>query len=72
MYKEIEPHLNGLGIKELWEGNNSSETQVYDITNVKDPSKFEVLTKRDDITARRAKAGVELQSQEIITKDYCA
>ena len=72
MYKEIGPQLTGLGIKELWEGNNSSETQVYDITNVKDPSKFEVLTKRDDITARRTRAGVELQSQEIITKDYCA
>ena len=55
MYKEIEPQLNGLAIKELWEGNNSSETQVYDITNAKDLSKFEVLTKRDDITARRTK-----------------
>ena len=72
MYKEIEPQLNGLAIKELWEGNNSSEIQVYDITNAKDLSKSGVLTKRDDITARRAKAGVELQSQEIMTKDYCA
>ena len=54
MYKEIEPHLNGLGIKVLWEGNKSSETQVY------------------DITGRRAKAGVELQSKEIVAKDYCA
>ena len=71
MYKEIEPHLNGLGIKVLWEGNKSSETQVYDITDLKDPSKFEVLTKRDDITGGRAKAGVELQSKEIVAKDYC-
>ncbi len=69
MYKEIEPQLNGLAIKELWEGNNSSEIQVYDITNAKDLSKSAVLTKRDDITVRRTRAGVELQSQKIITTD---
>ncbi len=33
---------------------------------VKDPSKFEVLTKRTDITQKRADAGVELESQEVI------
>ena len=51
---------------------NSSETQVYDITEVKNPSEFEFLSKRDDITARRAKTGVELHSQEIIAEDYWA
>ena len=49
MYKEIEPDLNKLRIKTLWAGTNSDETKVYDFTVVKDPSKFEVLTKRDDI-----------------------
>tara|TARA_B100001123_G_scaffold432423_1_gene555457 strand:+ start:1472 stop:1618 length:147 start_codon:yes stop_codon:yes gene_type:complete len=46
---------------------------VYDITEVKDPSKFEVLTKREDITKKRIDAGVELESQEVIetiSKDY--
>jgi len=33
---------------------------------VKDPSKFEVLTKRTDITQKRADVGVELESQEVI------
>ena len=63
MYNEIEPDLNELGIKVLWLGTNSNEIQVNDITEVKDPSKFEVLTKRADITAKRANTGVELQSQ---------
>ena len=72
MYKEIEPHLNEFGIDLLWAGINISETQVYDITEVKNPSKFEFLTKRDDITARRAKTGVELHSQESIAEDYRA
>ena len=63
MYKKIKPDLNELGIKVLWAGNNSNETKVYGITEVKDPSKFEVLTKRADITAKRANTGVELQSQ---------
>ena len=72
MYKEIEPHLNELGISKLWAGMNSSETQVYDITEVKNPSEFEFLSKRDDITARRAKTGVELHSQESIAEDYRA
>jgi len=73
MYKEIEPDLNELGIKILWAGINSDETKVYDVTEVKEPSKFEVLTKRTDITQKRADAGVELESQEVIetiSKDY--
>ena len=73
MYQEIEPDLVQLGIKILWAGTNSDETKVYDITEVKDPSKFEILTKRDDITKKRIDAGVILESQEIIetiTKDY--
>ena len=73
MYKEIEPDLNELGIKILWAGTNDDETKVYDVTDVKDPSKFEVLTKRDDITQKRIDAGVELESQEVIetiSKDY--
>ena len=66
MYQEIEPDLVQLGIKILWAGTNSDETKVYDITEVKDPSKFEILTKRDDITKKRIDAGVILESQEII------
>ena len=46
MYKEIEPHLNEFGIDLLWAGINISETQVYDITEVKNLSKFEFLSKR--------------------------
>ena len=75
MYKEIEPDLNELGIKILWAGTNSDETKVFDITEVKDPSKFEVLVKREDITKKRADAGVELESQEVIetiSKEYWA
>ncbi len=75
MYKEIEPDLNELGIKVLWAGTNSDETKVFDVTEVKDPSKFEVLTKRKDITQKRIDAGVELESQEVIetiTRDYWA
>ena len=49
---------NELGIKILWAGTNDDETKVYDITEVKDPSKFEVLTQRTDITQKRANAGV--------------
>ena len=67
--------LNELGIKILWAGTNADESKVYDVTEVKDPSKFEVLTKRDDITKKRADAGVELESQEVIdtiSKDYWA
>ena len=48
---------------------------MYDITEVKDPSKFEVLTKRTEITQKRVDAGVELESQEVIetiSKDYWA
>ena len=75
MYKrqDIEPDLNKLGIKILWAGTKAGETKVYDVTQVKDPSKFEVLTKRDDITQKRIDAGVELESQELIetiSKDY--
>ena len=73
MYKDIEPELNELGIKILWAGTNDDETKVYDVTEVKDPSKFEVLTKRTDITQKSANAGVELESQEVIdtiSKDY--
>ena len=73
MYKDIESDLNELGIKILWAGTNADETKVYDVTEVKDPSKFEVLTKRDDITQKRIDAGVELESQEVletISKDY--
>ena len=75
MYKEIEPDLNELGIKIIWAGTNSDETKVFDITEVKDPSKFEVLVKREDITKKRADAGVELESQEVIetiSKEYWA
>ena len=75
MYKEIEPDLNELGIKILWAGTNSDETKVFDITEVKDPSKFEVLVKREDITKKRANAGVQLESQEVIetiSKEYWA
>ena len=73
MYKEIEPDLNELGIKILWAGTNSDESKVYDVTEVKDPSNFEVLTKREDITKKRTDAGVELESQEVIdtiSKNY--
>ena len=75
MYKDIEPDLNELGIKILWAGTNSDETKVFDITEVKDPSKFEVLVKREDITKKREDAGVELESQEVIgsiSKEYWA
>ena len=75
MYKDIEPDLNELGIKILWAGTNSDETKVFDITEVKDPSKFEVLVKREDITKKTADAGVELESQEVIetiSKEYWA
>ena len=75
MYKEIEPDLNGLGITILWAGTNSDETKVYDVTEVKGPSKFKVLTSREDITKKRVDAGVELESQEVIetiSKDYWA
>ena len=75
MYKDIEPDLNELGIKILWAGTNSDETKVFDITEVKDPSKFEILVKREDITKKREDAGVELESQEVIgsiSKEYWA
>ena len=75
MYKDIEPSLNELGIKILWAGTNADETKVYDVTEVKDPAVFEVLTKREDITQKRVNAGVELESQEVIetiVKDYWA
>ena len=75
MYKEIESDLDELGIKVLWAGTNSDETKVYDVTEVKDPSKFEILTKREDITKKRIDAGVELESQEVIetiSEDYWA
>ena len=74
-YKEIEPDLDELGIKVLWAGTNPNETQVYDVTEVKDPSKFEILTQREDITQKRIEAGVELESQEVIetiSEDYWA
>ena len=73
MYKEIEPDLDKLGIKILWAGTNSDETQVFDITEVQDPAKLELLVKREDITKKRADAGVELESQEVIetiSKEY--
>ena len=41
MYKEIEPDLDQLGIKILWAGTNSEETKVFDVTEVKDPSKWD-------------------------------
>ena len=44
MYKDIEPDLNKLGIKILWAGTNSDETKVYDVTEVKDPAVFDILT----------------------------
>jgi len=75
MYKDIEPDLKDLGIKIIWAGTNSDETKVFYVTEVKDPSKFEVLTKREDITQKRIDAGVDLESQEVIetiTKDYWA
>ena len=75
MYNEIEPDLNELGIKVLWLGTNSNEIQVNDITEVIDPSKFEVLTKSYDIKEKRANATVKLRGQEVIetiTKDYWA
>ena len=75
MYNEIEPDLNELGIKALWVGTNSNEIQVNGITEVKDPSKFEVLTKCCDNKKKRANATVKLQGQEVIetiTKDYWA
>ena len=75
MYKDIEPDLNELGIKILWAGTNSDESKVFNITEVKDPSQFEVLVKRGDITKKRADAGVELESQEVIetiSKEYWA
>ena len=75
MYKSIEPELSELGIKILWAGTNSDETKVFDITEVKDPSKFEILVKREDITKKREDAGVELESQEVIgsiSKEYWA
>ena len=46
MYKEIQPDLEELGIKILWAGANADKTKVFDITEVKDPSKFGVLVKR--------------------------
>ncbi len=73
MYKEIEPDLNELGIKILWAGTNSDETKVFDITEVQNPANFEILVKREDITKKRADAGVELESQEVIetiSKEY--
>ena len=45
------------------------------IANPADPSKFEILTKREDITKKRIDAGVELESQEVIetiSEDYWA
>ena len=75
MYKEIQPDLEDLGIKILWAGTNADETKVFDITEVKDPSKFDVLVKRDDITKKRTDAGVQLESQEVIEtieKEYFA
>ena len=48
MYKDIEPDLNELGIKILWAGTNDDETKVYDVTEVKDPSKCEVQTQRPE------------------------
>ena len=75
IYNKIEPDLNELGIKVLWVGTNSKEIQVNDISEVKDPSKFEVLMKLYDITEKRANATVKLQGQEVIetiTKDYWA
>ena len=66
MYKEIEPDLEQLGIKILWAGTNSEETKVFDVTEVKDPSKFEVLTRLGHIKQKRAEAGVELESQGVI------
>ena len=72
---KIDPDLYELGIKLLWAGRNSDETKVYDVTEVKDPSKFEILTKREDITKKRIDAGVELESQEVIetiSEDYWA
>lgn len=75
IYNKIEHDLNELGIKVLWVGTNSKEIQVNDISEVKDPSKFEVRTKRYDVTEKRANATVKLQGQEVIeniTKDYWA
>ncbi len=75
MYKEIRPDLEDLGIKILWAGTNADETKVFDITEVKDPSKFDVLVKREDITKKRTEAGVQLESQEVIEtieKEYFA
>ena len=75
MYKEIRPDLEDLGIKILWAGTNADETKVFDITEVKDPSKFDVLVKHEDITKKRTEAGVQLESQEVIEtieKEYFA
>ena len=36
MYKEIQPDLEELEIKILWEGANAYETKVFDITELKD------------------------------------
>ena len=75
MYKEIQPDLDELGIKILWAGTNADETKVFDITEVKDPSKFDILVNREDITKKRTDAGVQLESQEVIEtieKEYWA
>ena len=44
---------------------NADETKVFDITEIKDPSKFGVLVKRYDIK-KRTNAGVQLECQEEI------
>ena len=64
---DLQPYMEKYGYKMLFASTNDDETVVYDLGEAKNPDMAMKMLSEPDVINMRKEAGVDLESQEVLS-----
>ena len=73
MQDGLAPEMEKVGIKLIWAGTNTDESEVFAVIDMEDTAQMKTFGEREDVAKIRAEAGVDVASTTVISpiaEDY--
>ncbi len=67
MAKSLNPEMEKVGVRMVWAGTNTDESQVYMVVDMQDPAQMKTFGEREDVARARTEAGADVASTTVIS-----
>tara|TARA_A100001011_G_scaffold205861_1_gene213986 strand:- start:568 stop:849 length:282 start_codon:yes stop_codon:yes gene_type:complete len=67
MAKSLNPEMQKVGVRMVWAGTNTDESQVYMVVDMQDPAQMKTFGEREDVARARTEAGADVASTTVIS-----